>query len=107
MLIFPFILGLKSLSNDFTNSFSQAYIPGGDPVFIELPSYFNSDGRQYDVVLELKKILYVQVEAASLWYENLRNGLLARGFVMSKVYPCLFMSKTVMCVVYVYDCIFW
>ena len=27
--------------------------------------------------------------------------------MMSKVDPCLFMSKTVICVVYVYDCLFW
>ena len=26
---------------------------------------------------------------------------------MSKVDPCLFMSKTVICVVYVYDFLFW
>ena len=26
---------------------------------------------------------------------------------MSKLGPCLFMSKTVMCAVYVDDCIFW
>ena len=26
---------------------------------------------------------------------------------MSKVDSCLFMSKTVICVVYVYDCLFW
>ena len=29
------------------------------------------------------------------------------GFVMSKVDPCLFMSKTVICVVSVDDCLFW
>ena len=29
------------------------------------------------------------------------------GFVMSKVDTCLFMSKTVICVVYVDDCLFW
>ena len=27
--------------------------------------------------------------------------------MMSKVYPCLFMSKTMICVVYVDDCLFW
>ena len=27
--------------------------------------------------------------------------------MMSKVGPCLFMSKTVICVVYVDDCLFW
>ena len=56
---------------------------------------------------KLKKSLYGQAEAAHLWYEKLRNGFLERGFVMSKVDPCLFMSKTVICVVYVDDCLFW
>ena len=79
----------------------------GEPVFIELPRDFNSDGGQHDVVLKLKKSLYGQAEAARLWYEKLRNGLLERSFVMRKVDPFLFMSNTVMCVVYVYDCLFW
>ena len=37
----------------------------------------------------------------------MKNGLVDRGFVMSRVYPCLFMSKIVICVVYVDDCLFW
>ena len=83
------------------------YIPSGEPLFIELPRYFKSYVGQYDVVLRSNKILYGQAEAARLWYENLQNGLLERGFVMSKVYTCFFMSKTVICVVYVDYCIFW
>ena len=66
-----------------------------------------SDGEQGDVVLRLNKSLYGQAEAARLWYENSWNGLLERGFVMRKVDPCLFMSNTVIFVVYVDDCIFW
>ena len=46
-------------------------------------------------------------QAARLWYKKLRNGLLESSFVMSKVDPCMFMSKTVICVVYVDDCLFW
>ena len=87
--------------------FSQADIPSGEPVFIELPRYLNSDGGQHDVVLKLKKSLYGQAEASHLWYEKLRNGLLERSFVTSKVNPRLFMYKTVIYVVYVDDCIFW
>ena len=49
--------------------------------------YFRSDGGQDDVVIRLKNSLYGQAEAARLWYENLRNSLLERGFVMSKVDP--------------------
>ena len=107
MLILRCILGLQSQSIDFTNAFAQAYIPIGKPVLIELPRDLKSDGGQHDVVLKLKKSLYGQAEAARLWYEKLRNCLLERGFVMSKVDPCMFMSNTVICVVHVYDCIFW
>ena len=76
-------------------------------IFLELPRDFNNDGGQHDVVLKLKKSLYGLAEPARLWYEKLRNGLLERGFVMSKVDPCLFLYKTLICVVYVDDCLFW
>ena len=94
-MIFQCILGLQSQSIDFKNAFAQADIPSGEPVFIEIPRDLKSDGGQHDVVLKLKKSLYGQYEAAHLWYEKLRNGLLERGFVMSKVYLCLFMSQIV------------
>ena len=74
---------------------------------MSLPGNFKSDGGQHDVVLKSKKILNGQAEAARLWCEKLQNDLLERGFVMSKVDPCLFMSKTVICVVNVDDCLFW
>ena len=107
MLILHCILGLQSQIIDFTNAFAQADIPSGGPVFIELPRDFKSDGGKHDAVLKLKKSLYAQAEAAHLWYEKLRNVLLERGFLISKVDPCLFMSKNVIFVVYVDDCLFW
>ena len=58
MLIFQCILGFHIQIIDFTNSFAQADIPGGGPVFIELPRYFNSDGLQCDVVISLKNPLW-------------------------------------------------
>ena len=54
MFILQCILGLQSQSIDFTNAFAQAYIPSGEPVFIELTSDFKSDEGQDDVVLKLK-----------------------------------------------------
>ena len=107
MLILQCILGLKIQSIGFTDTFSQADIPSGEPVFLELPRDFNSDGGQHDFVLKLNKSLYGQAKAARLWSEKLLNGLLERGFVTSKVDPCLLMSKTVICVVYVDGCLFW
>ena len=79
ILIFQCILGFQSQSIEFTNAFAQVDIPSGEPVFIELPRDFKSDGGQCDVVLIFKKILYYQAEAAHIWYEKLRNGLLDRG----------------------------
>ena len=55
----------------------------------------------------LNKILYGQAEAARLWYKNLWNGFLYCGFLVSKVDPCLFMSNTVISVVYVDDYLFF
>ena len=71
ILILQCVIGLQSQSIDFTNSFSQADIPIGEPVFIELTRYFNSDGRQCDVVIRLNKIIYGQAKAVYLQYENL------------------------------------
>ena len=107
MLILQSILGLESQSNDFTNAFDKIDIPSGEPVLIEITRDFKSDVGQDDVVLRLKKILYGQSEAARLCYEKLQNVLLESGFVMSKVDPCLFMYKTVICVVYVDCCLYW
>ena len=64
ILIFNFILDLQIQSIDFTNNFSQADIPSGEPVSIELPRDFKSDGEQGDVILRLNKSLYGQDEAA-------------------------------------------
>ena len=107
ILIFQCILGLQSQRTDFTNAFAQADILSWYPVFIELPMDFMSDGGQWNVVLILKKSLYGQSEPARLCYEKLRNGLIECGFVINNVDPCLFMSKTVIYVVFVDDFLFW
>ena len=77
MLILQCIIGLQSQSIDFTNAFDQEYIPSGDPVLIELPRYFKSDGGQCDVVLRLNKSYIAKPKPhAYLWYEKLQSGLL-------------------------------
>ena len=45
--------------------------------------------------LRLKKSLYGKAESAHIYDEKLKNSLLDRGFVASKVDPFMFMSKTV------------
>ena len=71
MLIFQFILGFRSHIIDFANTFAQADITIGEPVFVEITSYFKSDGGQFGVVIRLKKILCGQAKDIHVWYENL------------------------------------
>ena len=68
---------------------------------------FHEWWRKCGVVIRLNKILYGQSEDSCIWYENLKNGFSDQFFVASKVDPCMFMSTTVICVVYVDDCLFW
>ena len=56
---------------------------------------------------QVLKILYVQAKATHLCYEKLKNRLLDRIFVVIKMDPYLLMSKTLVCMVYVDDCLFW
>ena len=53
MSILKYILVLHSKIIEFKNTFDQADTPGGEPVLIELPRDFKSDGGQHDVVLKL------------------------------------------------------
>ena len=97
------ILGLHTQSIDFSNAFAQASIPDGKDVYIEVPKGFApTDGR--DCMMKLKKSLYGSTTALRLWYEKISKGLIDRGFVPFKMDPCLFISPTVLLVLYVDDC---
>ena len=49
---------------------------------------------------------YGQVKYAHLWYERFLNGLLDCNFLVRKVDPCLIMINNMICLVYVYGCIY-
>ena len=52
MLILQCIIVLRSQNIDISNAFAQEDITSGEPVFIEIPRDFESDGVQHDVVLK-------------------------------------------------------
>ena len=78
MFILQCILGLHSQIIDFTHDFSQADIPSGEIVFIEIPRDFIIYEGQGNIVISLKKSLYGQSEAARLW-----NKIFTKWFVIS------------------------
>jgi hypothetical protein len=103
MLILTLLRKLVCTQVDYNNAFAQA--PLEDPIYIEIPKGFFSEEK--DTVLLLERSLYGLVQAPKLWYEHLKDNLIARGFTPSEFDPCLFISKKVICVVYVDDCLFF
>ena len=53
------------------------------------------------MVLKLKKSLYDQVKAPSLWFEKLAKGLQDRGFKPRSACTCMFIPDKVIYLVYV------
>ena len=108
LLILTQLLKLETLSVDFSNAFAQADMPKDKAVYLHLPRGFQPVGEfAKEMVLWLKKSLYGQAEAPKLWYEKLKKGLKDRGFETSQIDPCLFISKKVIVVAYVDDCLFF
>jgi len=101
MLVLTIILGLETQQIDFSNAFAQADLP--KPVYLELPRDFPAANGQ-NMVLQLHKSLYGQIEAPKLWYEKLKAGLEERNFTCcGNIDPCLFISPKVICISYVDD----
>jgi hypothetical protein len=101
MLILSILLGLKTVQVDYTLAFVQA--PAEPGTYIEMPKMFELDG----MVLELRRNLYGLCDAPKNFYNYLREGLEARGLTPSKHDHCLFMSKDIIVLTYVDDCIFF
>eukprot|EP00957_Ditylum_brightwellii_P198837 15155770-Ditylum_brightwellii.AAC.1 len=91
-------------STDFSNAFPQADMKG-DPVYVHLPPKMR--GFPKDHALKLNKSLCGQADAPKMWYDKLRACLEKRGFTVCKSDPCLFISKKVICIYYVDDCLWF
>jgi len=58
-----------------------------------------------DVVLKLNKSLCGLVQAPLFRYSDIREGLIAKGFVPSELGPCLYFGHGMAVLTYVDDCI--
>ena len=75
-------------------------------MYMELPIGVNAPtgGKRY-YVLKLNKSLYGLNQASAKWFDTLKAGLNSRDFEQSQVYPCAFLRKYAIFLVYVDDCI--
>jgi hypothetical protein len=115
ILLLSTILGLKSRQVDYTQAFPQADLD--DPVYMRLPQgWFLSkngtlqphpDPKHNDTshYIKLRKNLYGCKQAARNWFQHLNQGLLAEGFIQSKIDPCLYLRSDCIMVVYTDDCL--
>lgn len=104
LLILSVVLKLSTTQVDYTAAFVQAPLGEHEEVFVEMPRGFKVAGK----VLQLKRALYGLKQSPKTWFEHLRSKLMDEcGFQQSPNDPCLFYTGSVICVVYVDDCLFF
>jgi hypothetical protein len=117
VLVLSALLKLKSRQVDYTQAFPQA--PLDDDVFMRIPQgwFLDSTTQQLhqhpddptfkdrEHFIRLKRNLYGVKQAARNWFLHLQKGLLSRGFVQSKIDPCLFIQQDCILVLYTDDCL--
>ena len=106
LLIIAQILDLDTQAIDFVLAFPQADLDV--PVYMELPAGMDLEGQGENsshYILRLSKSLYGLKQGSFNWHNKLKKGLLDRGFVESISDPCVFISKDMIILVYVDDCI--
>jgi hypothetical protein len=97
LLMMSILLGLETKQVDCVAAFVQADID--TPVFVEMPKGFAQPGK----VLQLKKSLHGLKQSPRNHFTNLSAKLAELGFRSCAADPCLFVSDTCICLVYVDD----
>jgi hypothetical protein len=100
ILIMTILLNLENKQIDYTAAFMQA--PLDHDVYVEMPKLFEANGK----VWKLKRALYGLKDAPRAYFVHTKNKLEELGFRQSDADPCLFISPTVICLIYVDDALF-
>jgi hypothetical protein len=90
-------MGLENKQIDYTAAFVEA--PIDTDVYIEMPRMFSFEGK----VWKLRKSIYGLKQSPRNYFLHLKQKLETLGFTQSNADPCLFISTTVICLVYVDD----
>ena len=97
ILIMTILLGLENKQIDYTAAFVQA--PIDTDVYVEMPKLFTKSGK----VWKLKKSIYGLKQSPRNYFLHMKSKLEKLGFRQSIADPCLFISSTVICLIYVDD----
>jgi hypothetical protein len=100
VLIMTILLNLENKQIDYTAAFLQA--PLDHDVYVEMPKLFGVTGK----VWKLQRAIYGLKDAPRAYFLHTKNKLEDLGFRQSDADPCLFISPTVICLIYVDDALF-
>ena len=104
MLILTIIENWHTGSIDFTLAFPQAELE--HEIYMELPAGMQTAGAtRKSHVLQLRRNLYGLKDAGYTWSKKLFTGQEDRGFVPSKIDPCVFIKDGIVVLIYVDDCL--
>jgi hypothetical protein len=104
-LILAIINNWKTRQIDFVLAYPQADVECD--MYMEIPRGFQlpSGESPKDYALKLKRNLYGAKQASRVWAQHLTKGLVARGFIQSKVDECVYYRGSMILLAYVDDCI--
>jgi hypothetical protein len=97
ILVMTIIMGLENQQIDYTAAFVQA--PIDTDVYMEMPRMFSASGK----VWKLHKSIYGLKQSPRNYFLHMKQKLQQLGFTQSNADPCLFISTTVICLLYVDD----
>ena len=101
LLVMSILMDLDTKQIDYTAAFVHA--PIDCLVYVEMPPRFSLPGK----VWKLKKSLYGLKNSPRNFFLHTKGKLEKLGFVQSNADPCLFISKDVICLIYVDDALFF
>ena len=91
------LVGLENQQINYTTAFVQA--PIDTDVYVKMPRLFSTPGK----VWKLKKCIYGFKQSPHNYFLHVRGKFEKLGFAQSTSDPCLFISPTDICLIYVDD----
>jgi hypothetical protein len=101
IMILAIKLNLISVQCDITTAFVHDRVPPSETIYVHQPCGFHRSNG--DEVLRLKRTLYCLKQSFRYFFQYLTERLIKQGLTTSALDPCLFLSKTLIVVIYVDD----
>ncbi len=94
-------LGLVSVQCNITAAFIHGRVPKNEHLYVHQPRGFYEGSK--DQVLKLKRTLYGLKQSPRYFFKYFSDQLIAQGLTPLQFDPCLFLSSTLIVVIYVND----